>query len=315
MTKTAFVFPGQGTQFLGMGKESFEQDSTIRDIYLKADSIFASTKSISQVSFEGPEELLAQTLYTQPAILTLSIALYEKVKEQRSPAYVAGHSLGEFAALYAAGVLDLESVIKLVIKRADLMDKADPGAMAAVIGMEEAQLNTLVAQVTNASVANYNAPDQIVITGNKEAVAQLSNQIETLAQEQALKIRVIQLNVGGAFHSPLMKAASEEFAKLIDSCQFNDAKIPVIQNINAQPTTKAEELKANLKQQMTGSVQWTNTVKFLIDPANAITEICEIGPGKVLAGLIKKQERRFPVKNISQISELNELADLTTAAK
>ncbi len=318
MSKQALVFPGQGSQSLEMGKESFENDSEIKAIYEKADEIFAefhsqndlNPKSISKVSFNGPEEKLAQTIYTQPAILTLSIALASKLKQQiaaghfKKPLYVAGHSLGEFSALYMADVLSLEDCLKLVIKRADLMQKAPEGGMAAVVGLDEAKLNELIASIDNASVANYNSPEQIVITGTKAAMLEAQNKIESFASENSLKIRFIMLNVGGAFHSPLMQEASLEFTKLIDDCAFNDATIPVIQNITAEAVTNKEQIKENLKQQMTGAVSWTKTVKILLEE---VEEILELGPGKVLAGLVKKQDRRFPVKNIASSSELEAL--------
>lgn len=299
----SIVFPGQGAQSVGMGKDSQEACSKIAEIYKQADTIFAKSPSISEVSFNGPEDQLARTLYTQPAILTLSIALATAIKDAinegklEQPKFVAGHSLGEFSALYMADVLSLEDVIKLVIKRAELMEAAPAGAMTAVIGMDEDELNKMIAGIEGASVANYNSADQIVATGTKEAMTELGKQIET----SGIKARVIPLNVGGAFHSPLMQAASDEFANLIDQCNFQDAKIPVIQNINAQATTSADEIKANLKQQMTGSVQWTKTCAQLISSND---EIWELGPGKVLAGLVKKQDRRFPVKNISSAAEL-----------
>ncbi len=317
--KTAFVFPGQGAQAVGMGKESSEQDSKIKSIYNSADKIFAefhsnttnlSNKSVAEISFNGPETELARTIYTQPAILTLSIALAAKLKEEiasgkiSKPNFVAGHSLGEFSALYMADVLSLEDVIKLVTKRAALMENALPGAMTAIIGMNEEQVNTIIASIKDSSVANYNAPDQIVATGTKEAMQKLGEEITAYATANSLSARVIPLNVGGAFHSPLMAGAAAEFAQEIDKADFKDASIPVIQNINAEAVTDAQQIKENLKKQMTGSVQWTKTVQKLIDETNGVSEIWEIGPGKVLAGLTKKQNRRFPVTNISSVSEL-----------
>lgn len=302
VNKYSIVFPGQGAQSVGMGQTSYQASTTIQNIYDKADELFVLSPSISEVSFNGPEATLAKTLYTQPAILTLSIALASQIKaaiksgKLNQPEFVAGHSLGEFSALYMADVLSLEDVLKLVIKRAQLMEAAPTGAMSAIIGMEEDTLNKIIAGINGASVANYNAPDQIVATGTKEAMLELARQLE------GQSARVIALNVGGAFHSPLMQAASSEFASLIDACDFQDAMIPVIQNINAQATTKADEIKTNLKQQMTGSVQWTKTCSQLIAKND---EIWEIGPGKVLAGLIKKQDRRFAVKNIASITDLD----------
>lgn len=316
--KIAFVFPGQGSQSVGMGKASAEFDSEISDIYKKTDEIFGANPSISEVSFSGPEETLTRTLYTQPAILTLSIALATKLKKLISsqkiatPSFVAGHSLGEFSALYMADVLNLEEVIKLVIKRAQLMQAAAPGAMTAIIGIEESELNSIIAEIEGASVANYNAPDQIVATGTKEAMEALGKLLANLIEVKGLRAKVIPLSVGGAFHSPLMNSAAAEFAKEIDLCKFNDAKIPIIQNISAQVAIKAEDIKANLKKQMTASVQWTKTVSQLINPETGVAEIWEIGPGKVLAGLIKKQERRFLVQNISSVEEINTMVNAVT---
>lgn len=321
--KRAYVFPGQGAQTVGMGKDSFDSCGKVKESYQKADQLFKDyhgeiqPTSISAVSFEGPEEALTRTLYTQPAILTLSIALASEAKnliksgKTEKPEYVAGHSLGEFSALYMADVLSFEDVVKLVIKRADLMEKAPAGAMTAIVGMEETKLNEIIDSIEGASVANYNSPDQIVATGTKEAMEKLGETVEKFAEENSLKVRVIPLAVGGAFHSPLMQEASEEFARLIDSCDFKDASIPVIQNINAKATTKAAEIKENLKQQMTGPVQWTKTMALLI---SSVDEVVEIGPGKVLAGLTKKQDRRFPVKNISSTADIASLKTGATAA-
>ncbi len=319
--KTAVIFPGQGAQSVGMGKDSAEANSAIAAVYKKADELFSKQPSISSVSFEGPEETLTRTLYTQPAILTLSIALAAQVKaaiksgKLTQPSYTAGHSLGEFSALYMADVLSLEDVLRLVIKRAELMENAPAGAMTAIVGMDETQVNEIIRPIEGASVANYNAPDQIVATGTKEGMEALGVAVNKYAEENALKVRVIPLNVGGAFHSPLMQAASEEFSQAIDACNFNDASIPVIQNITGMPVTKAAEIKANLKKQMTGSVQWTDTVRFLLDPnQGAVSEIIEVGPGKVLNGLIKKQDRRFPVSNIGAVADLETLLSATVSS-
>lgn len=324
MTK-AYVFPGQGAQSVGMGKDSFDACSKVKETYQKADAIFSeyhkaaglNPSTVSQVSFEGPEAALTKTLYTQPAILTLSIALASEAKnliksgKTEKPSFVAGHSLGEFSALYMADVLSLEDVVKLVVKRADLMEKAPRGAMTAIVGMDETKLNEIISATEGASVANYNSPDQIVATGTKEGMEKLGEAVAKYSDENTVKARVIPLSVGGAFHSPLMEEASQEFAKVIDSCEFKDATIPVIQNINAKATTDAFEIKENLKRQMTGSVQWTKTVAQLI---SSVDELVEIGPGKVLAGLIKKQDRRFPVKNVNSTADISSLKTEAAAA-
>lgn len=321
--KTAFVFPGQGAQFVGMGKDLFDSSPIAQEIYELANKITAEFNSgadekvqyknkVSDISFTGPEEELKRTLYTQPGILALSLSLAKLSKEKiqngelGSPAFVAGHSLGEFAALYMADVLSLEDTIKLVSKRAQLMEAAPAGAMTAVVGLEESKLNEFVDQTDGCSVANYNSPDQIVITGTADGVAKVGELASKHAEDNSLRVKVIPLAVGGAFHSPLMKAASEEFAKLIDAAQFNDAKIPVIQNFAGEAVTSADEIKANLKKQMTGSVQWTKTVKVVLE--NKVETVIELGPGKVLAGLFKKQDRRFPVKSIGNFEDFKSLS-------
>ncbi len=312
---SAFVFPGQGSQSVAMGKALYEASAEARNIYALADEIFAKQNleiktKLSDIVFNGPEEELKRTVYTQIAILTLSIALATLLKtkitsgEIAKPSYLAGHSLGEFSALYMADVLSLEDTLKLVALRGALMETAPAGAMSAVVGLDEARLNLILSNIEGVSVANYNAPDQIVITGTSAGVKAAEEAINNIATAESLKVRVIALAVGGAFHSPLMQEAATKFAAAIDAASFNDATIPVIQNINAQAVTKAEELKSNLKQQMTGAVQWTSTVKFLL--AN-VANIVEIGPGKVLNGLVKKQDRRFPVSNVEDLASLEQL--------
>lgn len=323
MTK-AIVFPGQGSQFVGMAKDLYQSFPRAKEIFSLVDKLFLdyhgdnAKQSISETCFNGPEDLLQNTAYTQPAILAMSIAIFEILKE-KSPntltnvKYFTGHSLGEFAALYAAGVLSLEDTCKLIIKRGDLMSKAEKGAMTAVLGLDEEKLNILINGIDKVSVANFNSPEQIVITGSSDAVEEANQKIEAYASENSLRVKVIRLTVGGAFHSPLMENASDKFAELIDSINFNDAASPVIQNFSAEANTYAQEIKEVLKKQMTGAVQWTKTVQKLINNEEGIQEILELGPSKVLAGLIKKQERRFPVKSIQAEPDLSALISEATA--
>lgn len=335
--KQAIVFPGQGSQFVGMGKELYETSEIAKEIFDLVDRIgLDSSKDplacmenpskalrntpVTTLAFEGPEEELKRTLNTQLAILAHSLSLAKLAKEKiqagelEAPLFTAGHSLGEFAALYMADVLDLEDVIKLVAKRAELMEDAPAGSMTAVVGLDEETLdgiiNGLKAELENqdesSSVANYNAPDQIVITGSKVGVKATEEAINKFAEEkeaagEKLRLKVIPLPVGGAFHSPLMQKASKAFAELIDSTDFADAKIPVIQNFSGKAETNASTIKENLKKQMTGSVQWTKTVSFLL---GEIENVLELGPGKVLAGLVKKQDRRFPCTSIENLDQM-----------
>lgn len=310
----AIVFPGQGAQYAGMGKDLYLEFPKVKEIYDQADQIFndyykGSEYSISSLSFGEDEAILQNTAYTQPAILTLSIAVAETLKHKNllnldSVKFTAGHSLGEFSALYFSGVLSFEDCLKLVIKRGDLMSKAPKGAMSAVVGLSENDLNSVIKDFSNVSVANFNSPDQIVITGSENEVLAANQALEAYGTVKELKLRVIPLTVGGAFHSPLMKEASLEFSQLIDSVQFSTPSIPVIQNISAEAVSNSESIKTNLKLQMTGSVKWTQTVQKLINPENQISEILELGPGKVLNGLIKKQDRRFPVKSIQSVADI-----------
>lgn len=302
MVKVAFIFPGQGSQSIGMGKDLYENFEEAKKVFDQADKILGN--SISKICFEGPEEELKQTINTQPAILTTSIAALEVLKSKLSiePTFLAGHSLGEYAALYESGVLTLENSLKLIQKRAELMNETKGGSMAAVLSCPtekfEACLNEAFSE-GYVSVANYNSPDQIVITGEDAAVKKASELLSAAGAK-----RVIPLAVSGAFHSELMKDASEEFAKYLQEFELNDAQIPVITNVDAQITTKSEDFKSKMPKQIRSSVYWTQTIQKMIE--NGVDTFIEIGPGKVLAGLNKKINAEIKTYNVYDKNSLDE---------
>lgn len=306
--KVAFIFPGQGSQSVGMGKDLYDNFEAAKNIFDKADEILG--KSISKICFEGPEEDLKQTVNTQPAILTTSIAALEALKTELKiqPEFVAGHSLGEYGALYEAGVLTLENTLKLIQKRADLMGQTKGGAMAAVLGLDEEKLLACLTETSKegyVSVANYNCPGQIVITGTEEGIKKASELLSAAGAK-----RVMPLAVSGAFHSELMKGASQEFAKFLDNFDLNNSNIPVITNVDAEITKLSADFKLKMPQQIYSSVYWTQSVQKMIQ--NGVDTFIEIGPGKVLAGLIKKINPEIKTYNVYDkasleacISELN----------
>lgn len=292
--KLAFIFPGQGSQSVGMGKDLYDNFEAAKKVFDKADEVLG--KSISKICFEGPDEDLKQTNNTQPAILTTSIAALEALKSKLNikPDFVAGHSLGEYGALCEAGVLTLENTIKLIAKRAELMSKSKGGSMAAVLGCDIEKIQKCLKEASSegyVSVANYNSPEQVVITGEDEAVKKASELISAAGAK-----RVIPLAVSGAFHSEKMKGASEEFAKYLEEFSLNEAQIPVITNIDAKITTKAEDFKSKMPQQIYSSVYWTQTIQKMIE--EGVDTFIEIGPGKVLAGLNKKINAEVNTYNV-----------------
>ena len=282
--KVAFLFPGQGSQAVGMGKDLYDNFEAAKNVFDTADKTLG--KSITTICFEGPEEDLKQTVNTQPSIVTMSIAAMEALKSELNinADFVAGHSLGEYCAMHAAGVMDLETTLKLIQKRADLMGATKGGSMAAVLNASEEQLKQGLeegSKVGYVDVANYNSPAQVVITGDNDAVAKAG---EILLAKGAR--RVVPLPVSGAFHSKFMENASKEFVGFVSDLELNNAQIPVVTNVDAKATTESADFREKMPKQICSSVHWTQTIQQM---ANDGVEIfVEIGPGKVLAGLNRK---------------------------
>ena len=292
--KIAFLFPGQGSQAVGMGKDIYENYEEARNIYDTADEVLG--KSITKLCFEGPEEDLKQTVNTQPCIVTTSIALMEALRSELNivPDYTAGHSLGEYCAMFTAGVMSLETTLKLIQKRADLMGATKGGSMAAVLNASEEVLKAGLeegSKVGYVDVANYNSPAQVVITGDENAVKTAGDYI--LANGAR---RVVPLAVSGAFHSQFMKSAGEEFAIYVTSANLNDSSIPVITNVDAEPTINASDFRTKMPKQIYSSVHWTQTIQKMVE--EGVDTFIEIGPGKVLAGLNKKIAPEATVYNV-----------------
>ena len=285
----AFVFPGQGAQFVGMGKDLYENSPLAKKLFEKANDILGYR--ITDIMFEGTDEDLRQTKVTQPAVFLHSVVSALCMGEAFKPEMTAGHSLGEFSALVAAGVLNFEDGLKLVYARAMAMQKAcelQPSTMAAIIALADDKIDEICEQVTAEGdicvPANFNCPGQVVISGSLEGVDKACGLMKAAGAKRALPLKV-----GGAFHSPLMNPAKVELEEAINATEFHAPKCPVYQNVDALPHTDPEEIKKNLVAQLTASVRWTQTVQNMI--ADGATEFTECGPGAVLQGLIKKIDK------------------------
>lgn len=283
----AYVFPGQGAQFVGMGKDLYESNSEAKQLFEKANEILGFR--ITDLMFAGTDEDLKQTKVTQPAVFLHSVILAKTLGDDFKPEMVAGHSLGEFSALAASGALSFEDALVLVSKRAQAMQKAceaTPSTMAAILALPDEKVEEICASITDDIVvaANYNSPGQVVISGTIPAIDRACE----LALAAGAK-RAIKLKVGGAFHSPLMEPARAELAEAIEATTFNQPACPIYQNVNAQAQTDPETIKKNLVAQLTSPVRWTQTVENML--ADGADHFIELGPGNVLQGLIKKASK------------------------
>jgi [acyl-carrier-protein] S-malonyltransferase len=294
----AYVFPGQGAQYVGMGKDLYEQSPLAKEMFETANEILGFR--ITDLMFEGTDEDLRQTKVTQPAIFLHSVILAKTLGESFKPEMVAGHSLGEFSALVSAGALSFEDGLKLVFQRAMAMQKAceaEPSTMAAIVGLDDNIVEEVCAEIEEIVVpANYNCPGQLVISGSFSGIDIACEKLTEKGAKRALK-----LSVGGAFHSPLMEPARAELAKAIESTTIVAPVCPVYQNVNAEPFTSPDKIKENLIAQLTAPVRWTQTVQNMI--TGGAVHFTEIGPGKVLQGLIKKIDRNAEAVSIGSFQE------------
>lgn len=300
--RRAFIFPGQASQYIGMTKDLCEKFPQAQELFARANRLLGF--DIQQICFEGPEEKLTQTDITQPAIFIHSAIITRLLAEKgMTPDMVAGHSLGEYSALYAACVLDFDEALMLVRRRGELMQRAgveNPGTMAAIVGLDSAEIETVCQEAASAGVvcaANFNSPGQIVISGSIAAVQQAMG----LAKAKGAKIAK-QLAVGGAFHSPLMAGAREGLREGLQKAFFHEAGCPVYLNVTAKPTKHIDEIRQRLDEQLTSPVRWIESIENMI--ADGATHFYEIGPGNVLAGLVKRINKSFAAKTVGKFVEV-----------
>ena len=292
----AFVFPGQGAQFVGMGKDLYENNPLAKELFEKANDILGYR--ITDIMFDGTDEVLKQTKVTQPAVFLHSVIKALCLGEEFKPNMVAGHSLGEFSALVAAGAISFEDGLKLVYARAMAMQKAcdmAPSTMAAIVGLDDEVIEKICEEVSGADgvvvAANYNCPGQLVISGNIEAINAACEKLKAAGAKRALPLKV-----GGAFHSPLMQPAKDELQAAIEKTEFKAPLCPVYQNVDGKPHTEPEEIKANLIAQLTSSVRWTSCVNNMIE--DGADDFTECGPGKALQGMIARINKSVAVSGI-----------------
>jgi [acyl-carrier-protein] S-malonyltransferase len=305
MTQSAWVFPGQGSQSVGMCRDLYESVKSARAVFDEADKALGFP--LSKLCFEGPEDDLRQTINAQPALVTAGYACLEAARELSgsklsSPSFVAGHSLGEYTALLAAGVFDFPTAVRLARERGRLMHEAGqkrPGAMSAIMGLDEAKLAE-VCKASDTVMANINSPGQIVISGAAENIKQ-AMEMATAAGAS----RAVPLQVSGAFHSPLMQPAVEGMIKYLDAATFKKPAVPVIGNVTALPLASGEDVKTELRKQLTSPVQWIRTIEYMAK--QGVTAFIEIGPGRVLAGLIKRINKEAATQNLGDLNAIKAL--------
>jgi [acyl-carrier-protein] S-malonyltransferase len=315
MSKIACIFPGQGSQSVGMGKDLFDNQAVARSTFEEIDAV--AGRSLSQLCFNGPEAELKRTVNTQPTILAVSLAAWRcyEAAGGPKPAFVAGHSLGEITALTAAGALSIEGAVRLVDKRSRLMEECPKGAMTAVMGLSAEVLEQICRETAGEQqakgepatvlVANFNTREQLVISGSPQAVQAVQEKVK------AARGKAIPLPVGGAFHSPLMAQAAREFETELQQWTLKDARFPIIQNVDAQPADQADALKSKLSRQMPSAVRWAATIEYML--GQGVDTFIEIGPGKALTGMVKKLDKDGRAR-LFNIFDQQSLTDTLAAA-